>query len=128
MLEVAARRAVAAWAEAVDGAEARLSAVATPEAARELLHPGNPNIRLVVRGPSVKQIRIADLDAAAEPPTMAIEVDVEGRRYIEDRNTTTVLAGSRAKPTTFTEHWTFALTGDSGQPWRIVRVGAPARL
>lgn len=128
VLGVAARRAVAAWAEAVDGTDTRLSAVATPEAARELLHPGNPDVRLVVRGPSVKRIRIADLDAAAEPPTMAIEVDVEGRRYIEDRNTTTVLAGSRAKPTTFTEHWTFALTGDSAQPWRIVRVGAPARL
>jgi predicted lipid-binding transport protein (Tim44 family) len=128
ILEVAARRAVAAWAEAVDGADAHLQAVATPDAARELLHPGNPNIRLVVRGPSVKQIRIVDLDAAAEPPTMTIELDVEGRRYIEDRNTTSVLAGSRSKPTTFTEHWTFALTGDAAQPWRIVRVGAPARL
>ena len=60
VLEVAARRAVTAWAEAVDGDDARLRAIATPQAARELLHPGDPSgrTRLVVRGPKVKQIRI----------------------------------------------------------------------
>ena len=59
---------------------------------------------------------------------MAVEVDVEGRRYIENRDTTEVLAGSRSRPAIFTEHWTFALDGDAAQPWRIVAVGAPARL
>jgi predicted lipid-binding transport protein (Tim44 family) len=59
---------------------------------------------------------------------MSVELDVEGRRYIENRDTTELLAGSRSRATTFTEHWTFALDGDASEPWRIVTVGAPARL
>jgi predicted lipid-binding transport protein (Tim44 family) len=127
VLEVAARRAVAAWADAVDGGDERLEAIADPEAARELLHPGDPSgrTRLVVRGPTVKQIRVAGLNAAAEPPTMTLEVDVEGRRYLEDRDTAAVVAGSRSRPTSFTERWTFALDGDATQPWRIAAVGEP---
>jgi predicted lipid-binding transport protein (Tim44 family) len=128
VLEVAARRAVAAWAEAVDGDDAQLLAIAGPEAAGQLLHPGGADTRLVVRGPRVEQIRIAQLDAAAEPPTMTIELDVEGRRYVENRDTTQLLAGSRSRATTFTEQWTFALDGTAEQPWRIVTVAAPARL
>jgi predicted lipid-binding transport protein (Tim44 family) len=127
VLEVAARRAVAAWAEAVDGADTSLHAIASPEAVKQLLYPGGAHNRLVVRGPQIKRIRIANLDAAAEPPTMSVELDVEGRRYIENRDTTELLAGSRSRPTTFTEHWTFALDGDATEPWRIVTVGAPAR-
>jgi predicted lipid-binding transport protein (Tim44 family) len=127
VLEIAARRAVDAWAEAVDGADARLNAIASPQATRQLLYPGGPQNRLVIRGPRIKQIRISNLNAAAEPPTMSVELDVEGRRYIEDRGTTELLAGSRSRPTTFTEHWTFALDGDASEPWRIVTVGAPAR-
>jgi predicted lipid-binding transport protein (Tim44 family) len=129
VLEVAARRAVAAWAEAVDGDDGRLKAIADSAAVRELLHPGDPSARtrLVVRGPAVREIRIASLDAGSEPPTMAIEVDVEGRRYIEDRSTIEVVAGSRSRAARFTEHWTFALKGDAAEPWRIVTVGTPAR-
>ena len=44
---------------------------------------------------------------------MTIEVDLEGRRYIEDRDTTAVLAGSQSRATSFTEHWTLALDGDA---------------
>ncbi|HEV3128610.1 MAG TPA: Tim44-like domain-containing protein [Solirubrobacteraceae bacterium] len=127
VLEIAARRAVAAWAQAVDGDDAPLLTVAAPRAARDLLHPGDPTeeIRLVVRGPRVKEIRITGLDAGAQPPTMNLEVDVEGRRYLEDRNTTTVLSGSRSRLASFTEHWTFALTDNPQQPWRIVASGMP---
>jgi predicted lipid-binding transport protein (Tim44 family) len=127
VLAVAARRAVAAWAEAVDGAGAPLRAIAHAEAARELLHPGDPggSTRLVVRGPRVKQIRIAALDAAATPATMSVEVDLAGRRYIEDRATTAVVAGSQAREASFTEHWTFALDGPPAQPWRLAAAGAP---
>ncbi|HET6449418.1 MAG TPA: Tim44-like domain-containing protein, partial [Conexibacter sp.] len=61
VLEAAARRAVAAWAEAVDGADRDLLDVATPAAADALLHPGDPSkkTRLVIRGPRVRQLRIA---------------------------------------------------------------------
>ncbi len=127
VMEVAARRAVAAWAEAVDGDDAALLALADREVARELLHPGDPSgrTRLVVRGPRVNEIRIARLDASADPPTMAIDVQIVGRRYTEDRNTAAVVAGSKSRETRFTERWTLALGGDDKQPWRIVHVRSP---
>jgi len=130
VLEVTARRAVTAWAEAVDGDDARLRSIAHGQAVRDLLHPGDPSghTRLVVRGPNVQKIRITRLDASAHPPTMSVEVDIEGRRYIEDRDTTAILAGSQSRATKFTEHWTFALDGDARQPWLLAAVGAPVQL
>ena len=129
ILEVAARRAVQAWAEAVDGDDGKLNEIAHPAAAQELLHPGDPSqqTRVVVRGPRVRQIRIVALDAAATPPTMTIEVDLTGRRYLEDRDTAAVLSGSQSRATNFTERWTLALDGDERQPWRIATVGSLAR-
>ncbi len=128
ILEVAARRAVDAWAEAVDGSDAELRKVATADAVQELLHPGDPagRTRLVVRGPQVSRIRIHALDASAEPATMTIDVDLRGRRYIEDRDTTQVLAGSSTRLSGFTERWTLAVTDDAAEPWRIVSVQTPA--
>src|SRR5205823_4529302 len=99
VLEITARRAAVAWAEAVDGDDTRLRAIAHAHAIDDLLHPGDPSrrTRLVVRGPSVRRIRITGLDAGAQPPTMTIEVELGGRRYIEDRDTTAILAGSQAR-------------------------------
>jgi predicted lipid-binding transport protein (Tim44 family) len=127
VLEVAARRAVDAWAQAVDGNDGKLRQIATADTTRELLYPGDPSgrTRLVVRGPVVNRIRIVGLDAASEPPTMTIAVDLTGRRYLEDRDTTAVVSGSKSRKTSFTEHWTMALAGDAAQPWRIVAVGQP---
>jgi predicted lipid-binding transport protein (Tim44 family) len=127
VLEVAARRAVEAWAEAVDGDDAALLELASPDAARQLLHPSDPSrrTRLVVRGPRVTEIRIVGLDPRSEPPTMMIEVAISGRRYLEDRDTAAVLAGNKSRPGRFTERWTLALTSDPRQPWRIVAVGSP---
>jgi predicted lipid-binding transport protein (Tim44 family) len=125
VLEVTARRAARAWAEAVDGDDARLRSIAHGPAVRELLHPGDPSgqTRVVVRGPEVRRIRIVHLDAAAQPPTMTVEVELHGRRYIEDRDTTAILAGSQSRASTFTERWTFALDGDVRQPWLLSAVG-----
>ncbi len=127
ILEVAARRAVSAWTEAVDGPDTELRKVATPDAVRELLHPRDPSerTRLVVRGPQVERIRIVALDPAAEPATMTVDVDLRGRRYIEDRDTTRVLAGSATRLIGFTERWQLALTDDAAEPWRIVAVQTP---
>jgi predicted lipid-binding transport protein (Tim44 family) len=58
---------------------------------------------------------------------MQLEVHLEGRRYIEDRDTTAIVAGSQSNVVKFTEHWTMGLTDDKDQPWRIISVGAPAR-
>ena len=130
VLEVAARRAIDAWAQAVDGDDTRLKDIATSGAAGDLLYAGDSTrqTRVVVRGPSVKRIRVIALDAAAEPATMMLEVDLTGRRYIEDRNTTAVVSGSRSKATSFTERWTMSLTDDEAQPWRITAVGSPVGL
>ncbi len=130
VLEIAVRRATQAWAQAVDGDDGPLNAIADPLAVRELLHPGDPSgkTRLVVRAPHVSRIRITNLDSSSSVPTMSVAIDLTGRRYVEDRDTTAVLAGSRRRPTGFTERWTFALNGDGKQPWRIVAVDAPVGL
>jgi predicted lipid-binding transport protein (Tim44 family) len=127
VLEAAARRAVAAWAEAVDGEDAGLAAVSTPQALEALLHPSGDKTRLVVRGPQVRRLAIVALDAADEPATMTVEVQMTGRRYVEDRDTTTVVSGSRDAETTFTERWKLALDGADDTPWRIVDAAAAAR-
>jgi predicted lipid-binding transport protein (Tim44 family) len=128
VLEVAARRAVAAWADAIDGDDGPLLKLSHPEAAHELLHPGDPSgrTRLVVRGVGVRQISIVSLDAASEPATMTIDVELAGRRYLEDRDTAAVVAGSQSRAVTFTERWTLALDGPDDEPWRIAAVGTPA--
>jgi hypothetical protein len=103
-----------------------LRGLASPAAAQHLLYPAGPNSRLVIRGPRVNQITITGLDAASDPPTMTIRVDLSGRRYLEDRATTTVLSGDPSRTTRFRESWKLALTDDPGQPWRIVESGLPA--
>jgi len=130
VLEVAARRAVNAWAQAIDGDDALLDGIATAGAKRELLYAGDTSgtVRMVVRGPVVNRIRIVALDAGAEPPTMTVEVDLTGRRYVENRDTAAVVAGSRTRKSSFTERWTLSLTGDEAQPWRITAVGEPVGL
>ncbi|MFL5816573.1 MAG: TIM44-like domain-containing protein [Conexibacter sp.] len=124
VLEASVRRAVAAWAAAVDGADRDLLDVATPEAAGELLHPGDPSgkTRLVIRGPRVRRLRIVALDPAATPPTMTVEVEVHGRRYVEDRDTAAVLSGSKSRAATVAERWTLALAGPDDRPWQVVGV------
>jgi predicted lipid-binding transport protein (Tim44 family) len=122
LLEVAARRTVAAWVEAVDGSDDALLAVAGPEAADALLYGGDSSrrTRLVVRGARVRRIQIAALQVEPEPATMTVVVEVGGRRYVEDRDTAAVLSGSKDAATTVTEVWTLALDGPDDAPWRLV--------
>jgi predicted lipid-binding transport protein (Tim44 family) len=126
VLEVAARRAVAAWTEAVDGDDAALLAIADPAAARALLYPGGEDgrERLVVRGPTLERLAITALHADREPLRMEVAATLYGPRYLEDRDTAAVLSGSKDRATRFTERWTFALDGDAESPWRLVG-GAP---
>ena len=121
VLEAAARTAMAAWAEAVDGDDARLRALAGDEAVHALLYGGDADARtrLVVRGPRLDALRIAALDAGTEPATLAVEATVTGRRYVEDRDTLELVSGSRDRETTFTERWTLRLDGSGDTPWRI---------
>jgi predicted lipid-binding transport protein (Tim44 family) len=55
------------------------------------------------------------------PATMTVELELGGNRYVEDRDTTSVVSGSKDSPTTFTERWTLALDGPDEAPWRIVK-------
>lgn len=124
VLAAAARRATAAWADAVDGEDAPLAAVATPEALSALLYGGDEShkSRLVVRGPRIEHVQIERIDATQEPARMTLAVRASGRRYVEDRDTAAVLSGSREREREFTERWTLALDGADGTPWRLVGV------
>jgi predicted lipid-binding transport protein (Tim44 family) len=114
-------RAVAAWAGAIDGNRGELADFASPEALRELLYPGDPaeQTRLVVRGPHVRELRILALDGQRTPAEMTVELEVQGYRYLENRNTTAVVSGSPHTSTVFREHWRLTLDGDDVHPWRI---------
>jgi predicted lipid-binding transport protein (Tim44 family) len=128
LLEVAARRVVEAWAEAVDGDDAPLEAIASPGAIAELLYGGDASrrTRVVARGALVRQITITNVDVGHQPATMSIAVEVHGRRFVEDRDTAAVLSGSRDRSHTFVERWTLALDGPDTAPWRLIETSAAA--
>lgn len=126
VLEVAVRRALAGWAEAVDGEDAPLQRVASTEAIDALLYDGDEGrrTRLVVRGPRVEGVVVEGVDAQASPPRMEVTVKVRGRRYREDRATAAIVEGSRDHERAFAERWIFALDGADDAPWRVVGVVA----
>ena len=129
VLEAAARRAVAAWSEAVDGNRQPLIDIAGRHTAKELLYPeSDRRSRLVIRGPRLEHLRIVHLEPAAKPPTMTVEATIAARRYVESRNTGAVLSGSKTREVTFAEQWDLFLTQRREIPWRIAsRHRAPAR-
>ena len=126
VLEVAARQAAQAWAEAVDGDDDALLAVATPEVAHALLYPygeANPRARIVVRAPQLLALTIVALQVDRDPPRMEVEAQLRGTRYVEDRDTVALLSGSRDDAIDFSERWTFELAGDAITPWLLIRSG-----
>ncbi|HTI33934.1 MAG TPA: TIM44-like domain-containing protein [Miltoncostaea sp.] len=122
VIEVAVRRAVAAWAEAIDGEDDALLAISDPVVVNELLYHGDTTgrTRVVVRGPVLKGLHVLSLDTRALPPRVAVSADVEGARYIEDRDTTTVLQGDPKHRQPFTLRLDLALGDDPRNPWRLV--------
>jgi predicted lipid-binding transport protein (Tim44 family) len=113
--------AVGVWAEAIDGEDGPLHAVASPSAVQALLYPDDPtrSRRLVIRGPRVRSVEIVELAGQAIPPSMLVELHVSGRRYVEDRMTTIVLSGDRSVESSFSTYWRMELTEDDAHPWRI---------
>jgi predicted lipid-binding transport protein (Tim44 family) len=124
VLEVAARRAVEAWVEAIDGADDALEAIAHREAVDALLYGGDASrrTRVVVRGARVERVAIDALAPAAQPPTMTAVVTLRGRRYVEDRDTAAVVGGSRDSDRQTVQRWTFELTTEADTPWRLAGV------
>jgi predicted lipid-binding transport protein (Tim44 family) len=125
LLEIAARRAVEAWVEAIDGDDAPLEALADQHAIDRLLYDGGDasgSTRVVVRGARVVGLAVAALDPHAQPATMTAVVTIDGRRYVEDRDTAAVLGGSKSSDRKTAQRWTFALTDDAETPWRLATV------
>jgi hypothetical protein len=123
VLEATARQALRAWAEAIDGEDAALLAMATPEAVEELLRPDGPQTRLVVRGPALERLEVAQLDRAS----LTIAATIRGRRYVEDRDTLALVRGSRDGEQSFVER--FVLVPGDTVPWRIAgRAGRDGAL
>jgi predicted lipid-binding transport protein (Tim44 family) len=120
VLEAAARQAVAAWAEAIDGSRQALLAIAEHRTVDALLHPeADRRRRLVIRGPHLQELRIVALQPTNHPPSMTVEATISARRYLQSRATGTVLGGSRKHDSTFTAIWKMRLTDNPETPWRI---------
>jgi hypothetical protein len=122
LIEVAVRRAISAWAEAVDGDDAALLDIAPPEIAEELLRPRGPKTRLVIRGPKMAKATVSKL-AAKDPIKIAIDAKVTGVRYIEDRDTVAVVAGTKDREATFIQRFVLQLDDDPARPWKLVAAG-----
>jgi predicted lipid-binding transport protein (Tim44 family) len=134
VIDATVRRAVAAWAEAVDGDDAAFARVARPGLLAELLYPpaNGRSLRLVVRAPEVLETRLLAVAADAAPPTATVHMRLSGVRYVEDRDTLDLVAGSRDGRTRFDGTWTLALDGPDDAPWRVAAVlddqaAAPSR-
>ena len=120
VLEAAARRTVAAWAEAIDGNHQPLIDLAGRHTANALLYPeSDRRNRQVIRGPELLTLRIIHLEPAAKPPTMTVAATISARRYTESRRTGAVLEGSKTRVDTFSEEWDLVLTHNRVNPWRI---------
>jgi predicted lipid-binding transport protein (Tim44 family) len=124
VLLVAVRRALQGWARAVDGDTDALAGLATADGVRELLH-ADEGTRVVVRGARVQRVEVSALRAHAHPPEVDVEVQCCGRRYLQDRASAAVLAGSPTRERSFVERWTFALGDDPEQPWRLIHAASP---
>ncbi len=126
LIEASVRRAVDAWARAVDGDDDALAACARPEAVAELLHPGDPSrrTRLVVRGPRIEQVRIAGARRGGRPAGHRGGA-ARSRAAATSRTATPPRSspGSREAEQGFTERWTLALDGTGTWPWRIAATG-----
>jgi predicted lipid-binding transport protein (Tim44 family) len=125
VIEVAVRRAIRGWAEAVDGADDALLEVAPPAVAEALLHPQGPKTRLVIRGPMIRRATVTRLEPV-EPIRVTVDAEVTGTRYVEDRDTVVVVSGDRERVATFTERFTLELTDDARNPWKLVAAGDAA--
>ena len=122
VITVAVRRTITAWAQAVDGADTDLLAIAPESVVETLLRPEGPKTRLVVRGPDVQRVTVMKI-IREEPIRVVVDARVRGVRYVEDRDTVVVVSGSNLDETTFTERFVLELTDNPTDPWRLVAVG-----
>ena len=124
VLDAAAHRAVAAWAEAIDGDRRPLAELVGGASTTRLLHPDSDRRRRqVIRGPRLRQLRIVSLRPTDTlPATITVDATITARRYHEHRATGAVVAGRREHDTIFSVRFDLALSDDPNTPWRIVNV------
>jgi len=121
VLATAVGEVVDAWAHAIDGPDETLAARTTPQALGALLYPtASRRDRLVIRGEDVVQAMTIVAVTPGSPPEVRVQLDVTGVQYIEDRDTTEVLAGSKHRRTTTRQQWTLRLLDDPRRPWVVV--------
>jgi predicted lipid-binding transport protein (Tim44 family) len=120
VLATAVRDVVDAWTQAIDGPDEPLAARTTPQALRALLHPtATGRGRLVIRGAEIQDLTIVAV-TPGPPPEVRLQLDVAGVQYVEDRDTTEVVAGSRRRRATTRQLWTLRLSDDARRPWVVV--------
>lgn len=117
-----ARRAVAAWATAVNGDGTRLASMADPDAAHWLLYPVR-KAWAIAPGPVVTEITIWTVKPAAEPPELGVAWRFTGRqRPVEPGPPEPGLArpsGWSDAEQVFVGNLTLAFTGPAAWPWRL---------
>ena len=126
VIEVAVRRTISAWAEAVDGdddcaarhrpADDRGGAPASqrPEDPARDPWPEDATATVSKLGPT-------------EPIRVAVDARVRGVRYIEDRDTVAVVSGDKDREVAFTERFILQLDDDAARPWTLVAAGEMPR-
>jgi predicted lipid-binding transport protein (Tim44 family) len=120
VLATAVGEVVDAWVQAIDGPDGPLAALTTPEALQGLLYPtASGHDRLVIRGVEVREMTIVAVTPGA-PPEVRLQLDIAGVQYVEDRDTTEILAGSKRRRSTTRQVWTLRLTDDPVRPWVVV--------
>jgi hypothetical protein len=120
VLATAVGQVVEAWLQAIDGPDHHLGARTTPEALAALLYPTrSQRDRLVIRGAEVTSVSI-DAVVPGPPPEVQVELVVRGVQYVEDRDTTEILAGTKRRRTETRQRWTLRLEDDPRRPWLVV--------
>ena len=118
----AARRAVAAWAKAVNGDDTLLASMADPDAAYWLMNPVR-KAWAIAAGPVVTEITIWTVKPAAEPPERGVAWRFTGRqRPVEPRPPEPGLArpsGWTEAEQVFVGRLTLTFTGSGEWPWRL---------
>lgn len=119
VLATAVGEVVDAWAQAIDGPDEPLAARTTPRALQALLYPtATRRDRLVIRGAEVQAVNIVAV-TPGPPPEVRVQLDVAGVQYVEDRDTTEVLAGSKRRRTSTRQVWALLLSDDPRRPWKV---------
>lgn len=120
VLGTAVGEVVDAWAQAIDGPDEPLAARTTAQALGALLYPtGSQRERLVIRGLDVQATTIVAVTPGSSPE-IRLQLDAAGVQYVEDRDTTEVVAGSKRRRSTTQQLWTLRLTDDARRPWVVV--------